>query len=147
MRARSGDPHNNLHKAMACTALVPTLSPALQTPSTHTKGRGFDTPLSRNNGFDLGPARTCAESLTHASLLYQKMHDLLSRYTTANQLHSWLFVQRNSYTTATWSHLPQPLALQPSKSPAWVRTMTPALPGPNPRLIVPCCQAAKGPMW
>lgn len=39
----------------------------------HTKGRGFDTPLSRNNGFDLGPARTRAESLTHASLLYQKM--------------------------------------------------------------------------
>ena len=35
----------------------------------HTKGRGFDSPLSRNNGFDLGPARTRAESLTHASLL------------------------------------------------------------------------------
>jgi len=35
----------------------------------HTKGRGFDSPLSRNNGFDLGPARTRAESLTHASFL------------------------------------------------------------------------------
>lgn len=36
----------------------------------HTKGRGFKSPLSRNNGFDLGPARTRAESLTHASLFY-----------------------------------------------------------------------------
>lgn len=35
----------------------------------HTKGQGFNSPLSRNNGFDLGPARTRAESLTHASLL------------------------------------------------------------------------------
>lgn len=35
----------------------------------HTKGRGFKSPLSRN-GFDLGPARTRAESLTHASLGY-----------------------------------------------------------------------------
>jgi hypothetical protein len=34
----------------------------------HVEGRGFESPLSRKNGFDLGPARTRAESLTHASL-------------------------------------------------------------------------------
>lgn len=36
----------------------------------HTKGQGFKSPLSRKNGFDLGPARTRAESLTHASLFF-----------------------------------------------------------------------------
>jgi hypothetical protein len=41
----------------------------------HTKGRGFKSPLSRliNNekhGFDLGPARTRIECLTHASYFF-----------------------------------------------------------------------------